>query len=158
MSATMSAKLLGELLLGKGFVSTGQLDRALQEQRTTGELLGALLVRKGWVKEADMLKMLGEQMGMPYVVLADQAVDWTLAGRFSSALLTDHTCFPLHMDGESLIAAIADPLDAWAVSKLEKEASRRGRKLHLVLARTAEIRAAVAQAKQQAIQSLRPPA
>ena len=151
MSATMIAKRLGELLIGKGLLTAGQLDHALQEQRSTGELLGAILVRKGWVKEEDMLRTLGEQMGMPFVRLADQSIDWTLAGRFPAALLTDHACFPLRIESEWLIVAIADPLDAWAISELEKEASNRGRKLHLVLARTPEVRAAVAQAKQKAM-------
>lgn len=156
MSATMIAKRLGELLIGKGLLTPGQLDHALQEQRSTGELLGAILVRKGWVKEEDMLRTLGEQMGMPYVRLSDQGIDWTLAGRFPSALLTDHACFPLRIESEWLIVAIADPLDAWAISELEKEASNRGRKLHLVLARAQEVRAAVAQAKQKAM-GARPP-
>lgn len=158
MSTVALAKRLGEMLIGKGLLTSGQLEHALKEQQSTRELLGAILVHRGWVKEEDVLRTLGEQMDMPYVRLAEQAIDWTLSSRFSSTLLTDHACFPLRMEGEWLIAVIADPLDAWAVSELEKEASNRGRKLHLLLARSEDIRASVAQAKQQAIKSLRPPA
>ena len=157
MSAAGATKRLGELLMGKGLLSAEQLDRALQEQRTSGELLGVMLIRKKWVKEADLLKTLGEQMGIPYVRLKEQAVDWTFANRFPSTLLTDHLCFPIRMEGQSLLVAIADPLDVWAVSELEREAAHRGRKLQLVLAAEQEVRDALAQAKQHAVKSLRMP-
>lgn len=154
MSVVGTTKRLGEMLIGKGLLNAGQLERALQEQRSTGEFLGAILVRKGMVTEEALLKTLGEQVGIPYVRLSEQAVDWTLAGRFPSGLLTEHACFPLRIESQWLIAAVADPLDAWAVSELEKEASARGRKVQLVLCSAEEIRAAVAKAKHQTINNL----
>ena len=157
MSTVEVTKRLGELLMGKGLLSAGQLDQALQEQRANGELLGAILVRKKWVKEEDLLKALGEQMDIPYVRLASQTVDWMLANRFSPTLLTEHLCFPIRIEGRSLVVAIADPLDAWAMSELEKEAANRGWKLQLALAAGQEIHDALAKAKQHAIQSLRMP-
>ena len=157
MSTVGVTKRLGELLMGKGLLSAAQLDQALQEQRTSGELLGAILVRRKWVKEEDLLKALGEQMDIPYVRLASQAVDWMLANRFSPMLLTEHLCFPVRVEGLVLVVAIADPLDAWAMSALEKEAANRGWKLQLALAVGQEIRDALAKAKQHAIQSLRMP-
>ncbi len=157
MSMVGVTKRLGELLMGKGLISAEQLEHALQEQRTSGELLGAILIRRRWVKEEDLLRTLGEQMDIPYVRLAEQAVDWTFANRFPSTLLTDHLCFPMRMEGQALIVAIADPLDAWTMSELEREAANRGWKLQLVLAAGQEIRDALAQAKQQAMKSLRMP-
>ncbi|MBI4323133.1 MAG: MSHA biogenesis protein MshE, partial [Candidatus Omnitrophica bacterium] len=74
MSTVGVTKRLGELLMDKGLISAGQLEHALQEQRTSGEFLGAILVRRKWVKEGDLLSTLGEQMGIPYVRLAEQAV------------------------------------------------------------------------------------
>lgn len=157
MSMVAMSKRLGELLREKGLISAGQLEQALQEQRSTGELLGELLLRKGWVKEEALLQTLGEQMDIPYVHLANETVDWSLAGRFPATLLTDHLCFPLRLEGQYLIAAIANPLDAWVVSKLEQEATNRGRKVQLVLASSQEIREAIGQAKQQAMNSWRMP-
>lgn len=157
MSTVGTAKRLGELLMGKGLISAGQLEHALQEQRTSGEFLGAILLRRRWVQEGDLLRTLGEQMDIPYVRLAEQAVDWTFANRFPSTLLTDHLCFPMRLEGQSLIVAIANPLDAWAVSELEREAANRGWRVQLVLATGQEIRDAVAQATQHAVKSLRMP-
>jgi type IV pilus assembly protein PilB len=45
---------LGELLTGSGVISHGQLEEALEQQRTTGEMLGAVLVKKGYLS-ADQL-------------------------------------------------------------------------------------------------------
>ncbi len=145
----MQTKRLGELLVAKGLLSPFQLEEALQSQRSTGELLGAILLRKAWISEEQLLSALSEQSGIPRVRLESQEVDWTVAGQFSLSLLGEHTCFPFRQEEESFIVAICDPLDAWTVSALEKEA--RGRRVELVLASSSEIAAAIQQFRQRTV-------
>lgn len=152
---TTSPKRLGELLVGKGLISPAQLDMGLSEQRSTKEFLGAILVRKGWLKEEQLLKTLAEQAGIPYGHLEAAEIDWAVARRFSPSLLLEHHCFPTHMDGQAVVVAIANPLDAWATSALEKEAGFR--QVRLMLAPEQEILAAIQQAHRQAVKSLKPP-
>ena len=148
----MSAQLLGELLLQKGWINRSQLDAALEEQRRTKEFLGALLVRKGWLREDQFLKALAEQFEMAYANLDEEAIDTALAGRFPPALLKERCCLPLRMAGSEIIVAIANPLDAWAISELQRAAGFR--KVQLVLASAAKIDAARVRLERQAMQAI----
>lgn len=143
---------LGERLVSKGLIRDWQLANALQEQRVSGDFLGQLLIRKGWLTEGGLLETLAEQFGIPYVRLEAEQVDWAVARRFPFSLLTDHHCFPIRMDAESFTVAIANPLDAWAVSELEKAAGYR--KVHLVLASAQDIRAAILRYQQHELKAL----
>lgn len=143
-----TTKRLGELLVEKGRLRPAQLEEALTEQRTSKEFFGAILVRRGWITEETLLKALGEQFGIPHVRLADERIDWSVAGQFAPAL-ADHACFPMRMDEASLTVAIANPLDAWVLSELGRWIGHR--KLQLVLASEQEIRAAIQRSRQRAI-------
>ena len=145
----MQTKRLGELLVEKGLLSPVQVEEALLLQRSSGELLGAILLRKAWISEEQLLSTLSEQFGIPRVRLESEQVDWAVAGQFSLSLFGKQTCFPLRQEEKSVIVAISDPLDAWTVSALEKEA--RGRRVDLVLASSNEIAAAIQQFRQRTV-------
>ena len=148
-----SSKLrLGELLISHGLLAPWQVEQALQEQLRTKEFLGSLLVRKQWVTEETLLRTLAEQFGIPYVHLMEEMVNWRVAGRFSHTMMLEHLCVPIQMDAHSLTAAIANPLDAWIVSELERLAG--ARKVHLVLALAQDIRAIIRRAHQEALNHL----
>lgn len=152
----MNAKLLGELLVNKGVIASWQLEAVLQEQRTSGELLGTILVRKGWVTEDALLKTLADQMEIPYVSLETEPVDWTVAKGFPSTLFKEHDCFPIRMTELVVTVAIANPLDVWAASEVEKVAHARGLRVQLVLASTRAIHAAIQRFHQETMKSLNP--
>jgi len=52
--AVTSKRLLGQVLVEGGFITTEQLERALQEQARTGEKLGEVLVRQGLVEPVEV--------------------------------------------------------------------------------------------------------
>ena len=147
-----TAKRVGELLIIRGLLKPWQLERALEEQRATKEFLGALLVRKGWITESALLDALAEQFGIPHIRLDVEEIDWTLVSRFSSSLLMEHHCMPIRMDRQVVMVAITNPLDAWAVSELEKTAG--SKTLQLVLASTQEVQAALKRFYQEAMKAL----
>ena len=124
-------KRLGDLLVEKGLISAEQLAAALIKQRASGEFLGLILVRSGWVSEEVLVKTLSDQFGIPFVRLADQQVEWNTAAQFPTSLLKERHCFPLRMDRQAITVAITNPLDAWAISELERGAGFR--KVDLVL-------------------------
>ena len=151
----MSARPLGELLIQKGWINSAQLEVALEEQRRTKEFLGALLVRKGWLREDQFLQTLAEQFDMAYANLDHEAIDPTLIGRFPPALLKERSCLPLRATGTEILVAIANPLDVWAISELERAAGFR--KVRLVLASATQIDSARARLERQALQALSQP-
>lgn len=146
-----ASKRLGELLIEKGWLSAWQLQAALEAQRSNKEYLGRILVQKGWLSEERLLEALGEQFGIARVALAERAIDWKLASRFPAALLRGHHCLPIHEDRQSLTVAIANPLDVWAVSELERLS---GHKIKLVLASEQEIQAVIRWTEECSVESL----
>lgn len=134
-------KYLGELLVEKGLLKDWQLATALQEQASTKEFLGNLLIRKGWITEDRLLETLGEQLGVPYVQLDKEPIDWTVARAFSPDLLKERVCFPFQMTDQLVMVAVANPLDVWTVSELERAA--RPRRVQVVLASSQAIRFAI---------------
>lgn len=153
MGTVGSMRLLGELLLSQGVITAWQLETALQEQRSTNELLGAILMRKGWITEETLLKTLAQQMEIPYVQFEQEPIDWTVATWFPPALLKEHDCFPMRATEQTVTVAIANTLDMWAISELEKIARSRGRKLQLALAKTQAIHDAVQRSSEEARKS-----
>lgn len=65
--ACASAELLGEMLIARGAIDTGDLTRALDLQSEIGGRLGSLLIRIGALSEEQLLVVLSEQLGLPLV-------------------------------------------------------------------------------------------
>ena len=55
---------LGRLLVDKGLLTESGLERALVDQRTTGRLLGEIVVTRGWVSAEDVARTVAEQHGV----------------------------------------------------------------------------------------------
>ncbi len=152
MESSKSWKKLGEILIAAGLISPKQLEEALQEQRKSGEFLGETLQRLEWVTEEQILEALSDQFKIPFQRLQPSEVDWAVAGQFSKTVLFDRNCIPFRADEESITVALSDPLDAWAVSELERQA--RGKKIHLVLGRREEISALLKEHRRRTFQKV----
>ncbi len=127
----MVRKKLGEILIEKGLITPKQLEGALAEQSRTKEFLGKILADNNQIKESDLLKTLSEQFKIPIVDLKHSYTDWALIKSFGSSSILDYKCFPLKRDKWSVTFAISNPLDAWALKKIEDEA--RGLEVKLAL-------------------------
>ncbi len=145
-------KRLGELLVEKGAIKPWQLELALEEQKRSNDFLGMILLRKGWLKEEALVEALADQFGIAYQQIDTAHLDPAAAKLLSSVLCREHTCVPIAMDPTSVTVAIANPLDAWAISEVERAAGYR--RVRLVLAPSQQIRAAIIRLYQQAVQSL----
>jgi type IV pilus assembly protein PilB len=114
-------KRIGEILVEKGFITEAQLHDVLMEQGAKKTFLGELLIGRGWVSKRHFLEALSEQFDIPMVTLKEQAVDMELSQKFSSSLILDHKCFPLSKNEDTVTVAITNPLNAVAISKIEEE-------------------------------------
>ncbi len=150
MGPSQTWKKLGEILAARGLISAGQLEEALQKQRGSGEFLGEMLQELGWVTEDQILEALSDQFKIPFQRLEPNQVDWAVTGQFPKSLLFEHTCIPLQADVQTITVALTDPLDAWAVSELERQA--RGKKIKLVLGRKEEISALLKEHRRRLLQ------
>ncbi len=118
----MPRKRIGEVLLEKGAITQPQLDACLATQKQTHQRLGVLLVQKGYVTEAALSSALSEGLGIPLVRL-DHAPDWSAVHMLRPRFCEHNDLFPYGLDrtGErkQLLVAMADPLNAPAISEIE---------------------------------------
>jgi hypothetical protein len=143
---------VGELLVERGLITRQQLDWALARQQATKEFIGTILVREGLVTPEALLAALSERYRIPHEPLRVEAVDWAIAKQFPSSVLLEGRCFPIRGDEDSVTVAIANPLETWSLSAIEKAAGFR--KVRAVLVLEQELREVVQAYQRQLARSI----
>ena len=133
MATGQPTKQLGALLVQRGLLTSRQLAGALVEQRTTKEFLGAILIRRRLIEPTTLLEALSEQFGIPHESLTPEQVDWRVVQQFPVSAISEGKCFPVRADAQSVTVAIANPLDVWTLSTIERAAGFRAVNTVLVL-------------------------
>ena len=111
-------QLLGELLIERGLLRRDELDRAIGEQKTTGEYLGTILTRLGLISTEHLMPILAEQLGMPYVRLADAQISKEALAKVSPKFASHYRLIPLTIQNGVLRVATADPFDVQTLDEL----------------------------------------
>ena len=100
---------LGELLLNKGLLKKGDLEKALARQEKTGELLGRILIDEGLIEEDQLYQTLAEQEKVEYIrdtdgiKLEDDAVNLFLR---TDALR--YHAIPVRKEGDTVKVVVSD--------------------------------------------------
>ncbi|MFG0327710.1 MAG: GspE/PulE family protein [Phycisphaerales bacterium JB037] len=128
---------VGTLLVERGLISPEQLERALAEQRETGERLDRVLIRLNIVTREQVLEAVGEQLHMPIVDLAGQAVEREVLDLLPAKLVYKQACVPIARENGTLTIATSDPYE---LSVLDELRLLTGCSIELVLADEQEIR------------------
>ena len=128
-------KLFGEVLREKGLVSEEDLSNALALQKESGDRIGKILSDLGFVSERDVLAALSEHMGVA-IFSGDYPAVPIEADRLSYRFLRAATALPVHLEGDVLSLAMADPLDTETRSAIGQ---RTGYRLEIYLASDANI-------------------
>ena len=136
LATDLQRKRLGDLLQQQQLVSAEKIDKALQLQSITGKRMGAILIDKGWVSEAELLKVLGLQLGIPYIHLRPGIWDPALARLIDPDTLQRLNVLPLFKVHDKLILATCDPQDLNVFDELRQLT---GCVIKPVLAKKAEI-------------------
>ena len=135
------AKRLGDILLELNLVSAEDLDRAVEEQKRTGQMLGAVLVRLALVEERTLLDVLHKQLGLPLVDLDNVAPDEQALTLVREDMAKKYTAIPLEIESRrTLVVAMADPLNVAAIEDLRFHT---GMFIKPVLASQSQVREAI---------------
>jgi type IV pilus assembly protein PilB len=110
---------LGELLVRENLISLQQLQKAQEEQRKTGGRIGSLLVKQGAIAEADLTNFLSKQYGVPAISLTDFDVDDEVIKLVPKAIAEKHQVVPVNRAGSSLIIAMSDPSNIFAIDEIK---------------------------------------
>lgn len=115
----MGSKMIGEILMEKGVISKEQLDKAIVEQKRTGEFIGSCLIRLGYISEKELLVLLSEQFGIPYQDLREISIDDNLIASIPAKYVWHYKFMPLRIKGNILTIAISNPLDIWLLEDIK---------------------------------------
>ncbi len=110
---------LGELLVRENLISLQQLQKAQDEQRKTGGRIGSLLVKQGAIAEHDLTGFLSKQYGVPAISLKDFDIDEEVLKLIPKATAEKHQIVPVNRAGSSLIVAMSDPSNIFAVDDIK---------------------------------------
>lgn len=107
----------GEILLQKGLLDAGQLERARQAQ-TDGTRLDQTAVTLGLLSEEQALRALGEEVGLEYIDLAEAEIDLSLLGEFPLRFIHREALFPVRRLDHSILVATSDPFNLYPLDEL----------------------------------------
>jgi len=104
---------LGAILVRRGVLASGDLERAIEEQRSSGKRLGDILLEARRVDADEISSAIAEQLGIPCLRSSDLIQAQPSAVALLSAAQAAKSCvLPLTLDdGGKLYVAMADPLD-----------------------------------------------
>lgn len=111
-------RLLGQILKDRGTVREGHIQEALASQRGQGGLIGQILVDLGHCTAGDVALALAEQAGLETVDLETRQPDPEALSRVDASSAHAFGVLPLSMEGETLVVAIADPLNTAVLEDL----------------------------------------
>ncbi len=139
---------LGELITKKGIITPEQLLEATETRDATGQRLDRVLLRLGFIDERELLEVLGQQLSIPLVELADETIDVELVKSVPAKLVHRRRILPMRRENDMLIVATSDPFDIYALDELRALTGLPGgdfEKIKAVLATEGEITTAIKQ-------------
>ena len=139
MQSTMKMRL-GEMLLQQGYITEPQLEKALEEQKKTGQRLGRTLVSLGFLPEERLIEILSAQLDVPFIKLETFTFDADASTYLSDEICRRYDVVPLFVSDKTLTIAMADPTNIRVVD-IVKFKSRMD--VDIVMASKKEIQAAV---------------
>jgi len=110
---------LGELLVRENLISVQQLRKAQEEQQKSGARIGTALIKTGAIEESKLTDFLSKQYGVPAINLKDFDIDPEIIRLVSKEVAEKHLVIPVNRAGPSLIVAMCDPSNIYAVDDLK---------------------------------------
>ncbi|MDP7638941.1 MAG: hypothetical protein QGG73_04400, partial [Candidatus Hydrogenedentes bacterium] len=126
---------MGEILVEAGILTQDQLDGALAEQRASSRRrLGSIIVENGWADEEAVSQVLAGQLRVSFVRLPEEVIELYAADLMDGEFATHHMCMPIRVDGNTIVVAMANPLDLVAIEDIERRTQLAARPVVATLA------------------------
>ena len=128
------------LLLEGKFLTEGKLRRIKEEQIKTGMRLDEVLIKEGFFTDTEMIEILALNLDLPSVSLSKLYINIEVVKLVPEYLARKYIAFPIKKDGNSLVVAMSDPLNIFAVDDLKIVT---GHDIQVVVATKKEIQRAI---------------
>lgn len=109
---------IGTVLLDRGVITQEELDRALDQQRSSGERLDRVLVRMGLVDPDQVLQTIGDQFHLDVVDLDSMVVEPKVLQALPASLVHKQRCVPIRRENGTLTVATSDPFELGVLDEL----------------------------------------
>jgi type IV pilus assembly protein PilB len=128
---------IGDVLVAQGALSAEQLQRALAEQKASGQMLGEMLVAQGVISTAVLVEALGKCLGVGGCQLRHGLIDPAMLKLIGAEEAERLLALPMFKVRDTLTVAMAQPQSLPAIDRLQQLT---GCKIRPVLALDANIR------------------
>jgi len=88
-------------------------------QRSSGGRLGAQLAKLGYIDENELTAFLSKQYGVPSINLSDFEIEPEVLKLIPKELVVRHQVMPINRAGNTLIVAMADPSNIYAIDDIK---------------------------------------
>ncbi len=118
-------KQLKEFILDSGLVSRADLTKAEKKSKDDGVPVGKILVTEGKLTEDDLRRMQAYILGIPFVDLKGQRLDFEILSLVPEPIARNHNIVAFRKTGESLEVAMLDTEDLAAIDFVAKKTGLR---------------------------------
>src|SRR5688572_20539795 len=117
----ISSRRLGEFLVDRRVLSRDVLDELLAREAAEGVHLSNLLVADELVSEQDLMAAVANELGVPYIDLAERSILPDVWGVVPEDLARGYLAVALERRGAGLVVVMEDPSDEQVVAALEHD-------------------------------------
>lgn len=97
------------MLVQEGLITPEQLDRALEEQRHSGDRIGTVLVRFGFITEDTLVEFIARQFRVPQINISKLTIPKDIIGLIPVEIAYKYQAIPFGLMGNTLNVAMTDP-------------------------------------------------
>jgi type IV pilus assembly protein PilB len=109
---------VGDVLMEQGAISREQLERALSEQKASGQMLGEILVEKGIIQPGALVRGLAKSIGVRGCVLRHGLIDLAAFKLLGETECERLKVLPMFKVRNTLIVAMAEPQSLPTIDRL----------------------------------------
>ena len=116
------SKRLGNLLVKKALITPAQLSEAMQQLQLGGNGdLDSYLIEKGYISEKDILKVEGEQIGVPFMDLSEAETEPKTVKTIPRHIAEKYKVVVIGRDekDKKIVLAMANPLNIFAIDDIK---------------------------------------
>ena len=110
---------LKEILIRDKLISSEDLERALKEQKKTGEELNRILITLNLIDEDTLTHVLSEGLGYPPINISRLKIDPEVVKIIPQEVALKYQIMPISLMGDHLTLAMADPLNIFVIDNIK---------------------------------------
>src|SRR3990167_7831669 len=112
---------LESFMIDSGLVSEKDIKSAREEAKEEGSTIGKSLVKKGILSEDDLRKMQAYLLGIPFVDLKNQKLDFSVLALIPEPVARNHNIVAFKKTSDTLEVAMLDTEDLTAIDFVKKK-------------------------------------